>query len=490
MRRLAASVLTASMVATTALAGAAPATADTTGHWSDIEFVFDDADRQSTGQVVATEVLGFPDAQVLSDTAGPARVAVGGSTWLGEATDPGAVYGTSRDRPYLSLRPAANNPQSPSTTTYTFEEPTPAQGWTFVLGDIDSEFLDVAATGPDGQPVALSDLGFRGGFNYCAAPPRPGTSVCGTDDSERPVPSWDGTTGRLETTSDVDTNGAAAWFEPTVPISTVTVTSTQRRGNPAYQTWFAALSRDVSGTVAGTPECPVGGLEVVLTAADGTELATTTTADDGTYGFDDVSTYDDHTVTVATPEGCRTVGESTQTADLSETDAVVDVELEAVTGTVGGIVADTDGDPVADVEITVTGPDGSEQTATTDVGGSYEVPVLPPGEYTVTVDPPEGTEVVGGGERVVTIDEDGTDVELDFVLETTDVAPTPPDPSAPEPEAPGAPVGGGSPGPGTASGLPSAGGASAPLLLAGLGLVAVGGLLLASRFRGRATLGR
>ncbi|AQA26244.1 putative lPXTG-motif cell wall anchor domain protein [Rhodococcus sp. MTM3W5.2] len=85
-----------------------------------------------------------------------------------------------------------------------------------------------------------------------------------------------------------DTSGAAAWFEPTAALKTLTFTYYQRSGLPVYQTWFASLANDVSGTVTGCPGAaatPAAGVPVKLIGPAGVEVAATVTAADGTYSF-------------------------------------------------------------------------------------------------------------------------------------------------------------------------------------------------------------
>ncbi len=328
-------VAVAVMTGALVLMGASTANADTEGHWWEVsDWTF--SPPASTAAVAVPGSVGFPAAELVSNTAGPSGPATGASAWLGAWTAPGEVYGSSQNQQYLSLRPAANNAASPSTSTYTFEHPTPAGGWMLAVGDIDAEFLDVSALDADGAPVPISELGFGSTFNYCDGSPRP--STCG---ASRPwlVPDWDSTTGRLAGPSEdengeeipgwTDSDGAAAWFEPTVSLSQITVTATWREGFPAYQTWSAALSRDVTGTVGSADACEVEGLEVTIRRGTD-DVATTTTDDQGQFGFDDLATYDDYVVTIEPGEGCRVVGPTETAVDLSENDGVVNVELETV----------------------------------------------------------------------------------------------------------------------------------------------------------------
>ena len=321
---------TAALTGLLLTAGLTTASADTRGHWATIGEL---NAGTKTAAVSQPSIAGFPSATLTTDSSLSAPIGriSGANTWLGEGTEVGATYGSSRNQPYLNLRPARNNASAPSTSTYTFDSPTPASGWSFTLGDIDAEFLQITATGIDGAPVDAADLGFRSSFNYCGT--GAGTTTCS---SGRPqtVPTWDPTTGLLtgpgpdELASWSDTDGAAAWFEPTVPLTSVTVTSTWLTGSPTYQTWFAALSRDITGTVTGTADCPAEGLQVVVLDGDGSPVADTETDENGSWTVDDLATYDDWTVTVTPPEGCVVDPEGDLTADLSQDDAVVDVDLQ------------------------------------------------------------------------------------------------------------------------------------------------------------------
>ncbi len=72
----------------------------------------------------------------------------------------------------------------------------------------------------------------------------------GSDDDGLDLPSWDGTTGVLRgNPTAADSAGASAWFEPTVALTSLTLTFSQRAGLPSYQTWFSATEHTVTGTV-------------------------------------------------------------------------------------------------------------------------------------------------------------------------------------------------------------------------------------------------
>ena len=210
-------------------------------------------------------VLGLPDATISSD----ARVfTTARSATLTGATPFGAAFGTSSGRTYASIGATFGN-TGPSSTTFAFDAATPTSGWGFALGDIDAEHVRVTATGADGEAVPASALGFAGVFNSTGG---------GTD-----LPDWDPSSGLVAgnpcpappAPTNCDTDGATAWFRPEVPLRTLTLHFTVIDGAPRFQTWFAANSTVVSGTVAGPSSAPP--VTVRLRDPDGavvTELVT------------------------------------------------------------------------------------------------------------------------------------------------------------------------------------------------------------------------
>lgn len=317
-------VLALGVVGLGAVAASSSASADDVsgGGGGYAEFSFDSSGATYTGTMDLGG--GFPSAEFTTDSrAGSIGVISGASTFLNPSTPPGAFFGSSQNRPYLNLRPAADQPDAPSTTTYSFTAPTPSGGWGFVLGDVDADRIVISATGADSAPVSAEDLGFQGVFNYCGGSP----SSC-TPTEPASLPSWDTQSFTLDGNPEAaDTDGAAAWFRPSVSLTSLTFSYFQRSGLPIYQTWFASIARDISGVVQGCTTDgtgPVAGATVTLVDASGRVVATTLTASDGSYGFRDY-TATSYTVTLSAPDGC--VGVTTADTDTSESDQTVDFEL-------------------------------------------------------------------------------------------------------------------------------------------------------------------
>lgn len=399
---------------------AAPATAATTAGWASWDPLVGSAgDYSTTMQLPAG---GFPAASVTSDSrSGQVGVQTGSSTWLSAATPPGEIFGSSRDLPYLNLRPRADNPGAPSTTTYTFERPAPPGSWAFVLGDIDADRAIVTARGPDGSLLTATEMGWQGGFNYCTPAGNP--SCTGDVDD---VATWDPDTGELiGNAAAVDTAGASGWFMPTAPVASLTIEFFQRNGLPIYQTWFASLARDISGSVNHAEDGPLAGATMTLTDSGGAVVATTTSDADGGYAFTGFAATAGYTVEVVPPDapagstGYIVEGPQRLPADLSETDAtaldflVRDIVPVAVSGRVTA-----DGDPVPGATVILVDAEGAERSAVSDSTGFYVLDGVQPGDYTFDVEPPDGYGVVSipGPLSVPTGTEDPI-VDQDVVLQ-------------------------------------------------------------------------
>jgi len=189
------------------------------------------ADPTSTG-TLSLPGSQVPDAPFETNGNNP-QVPSGASAFLGDSTPFGAEYSSSQDLPYLVLR---TDSTAPSTTTFTFAAPTPASGWGFAFGDIDADTVKVEAFDAAGAAVPTAALGWQSAFNYCTNSPRPTSCGAGpfTD-----VPTWDPGTSTL-VGNGPDTTGAAGWFRPTAPITTLKLTFTRISGAPVMQMWVAS----------------------------------------------------------------------------------------------------------------------------------------------------------------------------------------------------------------------------------------------------------
>lgn len=395
-----------------ALVGAIPAAAATTTAWATWQPLAGTGGAYTTTvQVAAQPAI---TATVTSDSrAGQVGVISGATNWLSQGTPVGAKYGSSINQAYLNLRPKADNATSPSTTTYSFANPTPASGWTFVLGDIDADAVRIQAIGANGQALTAAQLGFRGGFNYCA-PGVVGKPSCTGDAAD--VPTWDAATLTLTgNAAALDTSGAAAWFEPSVPITSLTFAFTRRSGFPVYQTWFASIARDITGTVLDNDAIPQPqpGATLTLTDANGDVVATTTSGADGTYSFPGVVATAGYTVRVTAPATMIPEGPASVAVDLTTADGVADFTVrDIIPVPVSGRVTDGEGAPIAGVSVTIAG-----QTTTTDADGRYVIDDVPVGPHTATIVTPDGYTIVSSPPPfTVPADSEDPITGVDFVL--------------------------------------------------------------------------
>ncbi|SEM01395.1 hypothetical protein SAMN05414137_116223 [Streptacidiphilus jiangxiensis] len=186
------------------------------------------------GGSVAFPVRGFPQASFTTTSTSPSTPS-GSSTYLNDSTPFGAEFGSSRNHDYLLVRTARGG--APSATTVTFDSPAPAGRWGFALGDIDADRVRIEAVDENGVAVSGSEFGWQGAFNYCASSPRPGSCTRGPFTDE---PVWHAGSHTL-TGHVVDTDGAAGWFRPTVPIRSITFEFSVQSGIPVGQIWMAAL---------------------------------------------------------------------------------------------------------------------------------------------------------------------------------------------------------------------------------------------------------
>jgi hypothetical protein len=282
---------------------------------------------------------GFPTT-TLTSTSRALNLSGGGSQWLPADTPAGQLVGSSRDKPYLSINPAANTAGSVSTTTFTFATPTPVGVWGAAFGDIDAEVLGVSATDAAGQPVAPAALGVAA-FNYCLTATTP--NPCGASPGLTPLPTLtDAPTGVTaadplcpSTPANCATSGASIWVEPAVALSTLSVTSTYAAGIPQAQMWFASVARTVAGVITIGELPPV---VVQLVEADGDVIAEATTAVDGSFTLPPVVPASNYTLRID-PDSAP--ADATLPAPI-----VVDVSAGDLTSVAATVVAAAD-PPVA-----------------------------------------------------------------------------------------------------------------------------------------------
>lgn len=249
-----------------------------------------------------TGTVGFPGTAMPSGTfastsGAPTSLASGATTFLGAQTPFGMKYGSSVDKPYALLRQAGAG--VPSVTTFTFAGPTPTSDWAFALGDIDADLVTVAAFGPGGVPVPTASLGWKSAFNYCQNTPKP--AGCVGPGPFPDLPTWNPVTSTLMG-SGPDTFGAAGWFEPTVPITTLTLTFAAQSGIPVYQVWMASMTTPpVTTTTTASTTTTTASTTTTTASTTTTTASTTTTMGPTTSGGPTTSAPT--TPTSATPAG-------------------------------------------------------------------------------------------------------------------------------------------------------------------------------------------
>ncbi|MHA6760168.1 hypothetical protein [Streptacidiphilus sp. PAMC 29251] len=233
---------------------------------------------------------GFAAAAVRT-TSSAATVQSGKSAFLGSSTPVGRRYGSSQGRPYVNI--AAATGQTPSVTSLDFAAPTPAGTWAFTLGDVDADRVQVEAFGANGQPLSSAQLGWQGAFNYCTNSPKP--SSCVGPGPFNDVPVWHPDTATL-VGNFIDTNGASGWFQPTVPVTRLTLTYSVQIGFPIFQLWTSSLATNVEGTVSSDCGTPVGTTVTLRRAAGGAAVigtdgqpVTAKVGADGGYRFADLA---------------------------------------------------------------------------------------------------------------------------------------------------------------------------------------------------------
>ena len=182
----------------------------------------------------------------------------------------------------------------------------------------------------------------------------------------------------------------------------------------------------ISGAVYDDFGTPIAGVEIILTGTDiyGNPVSlTTTTAADGSYSFTGLApgtytvnetqpaAYADGPEVLGSEGGDDTVNDEMSGIVLGSGVDATGYDFIETTGSISGTVVDDFGNPIPDVEITLTGTDDLGNTynvvTTTDANGDYIFEGLPAGDYTVTETQPtaygDGGETAGssGGDDTV-----------------------------------------------------------------------------------------
>jgi uncharacterized repeat protein (TIGR01451 family) len=157
---------------------------------------------------------------------------------------------------------------------------------------------------------------------------------------------------------------------------------------------------DLDGNGTQTSDEPgLAGVAVAVRDAGGNVIGSATTDADGIYSVDVLPGT--HTVSITVPSGYAAgVGGTSQPVTIASggTDDTIDFPVVGAGELSGSVVYDVENDGGIDADdpglggITVTatwdGPDGPvEYTTTTDSDGAYSFAGLPPGDFTVVVDP-------------------------------------------------------------------------------------------------------
>ncbi len=142
----------------------------------------------------------------------------------------------------------------------------------------------------------------------------------------------------------------------------------------------------VGGLVTDESGSPLGGITVkVASGDDELTTATPTAGPVGTFRLDDLPTPSTYLISFEA-EG---YGTEILAVDLGpgQSRSDLDVTMARGTGSISGLVADEDGNPLGDVAVSINGPTGTVQTTTLTTGtvGRFGVSGLPtPGSFTLT----------------------------------------------------------------------------------------------------------
>ena len=174
------------------------------------------------------------------------------------------------------------------------------------------------------------------------------------------------------------------------------------------------LDDDRNGAIGSAEEIRLGGIEITLLDETGTEIASTTTAPDGTYGFGDLAAGE-YTIVQSQPDGYGSTTPNEIDVDLPNV-GLTEVDFGEDLGSIGDYVfADLDGDGVQDadesgfggVTVRLFGADGDEIAVTTSGSrGRYAFDRLAPGTYRLAFEVPVGSALTENGQGPADADSD------------------------------------------------------------------------------------
>lgn len=295
----------------------------------------DDTEAQQHTGTIDFDVVGLPDATYSVNKSAPdgedTKITTSDDSgeWMTADSPFGQIFGASGPSSTVQFLKVRVSGRTLATTTVSFATPVPADVLGFAIGDIDVDRMVLSGTTGDGSAVTGDQLA-GATFNLCNVPD-PRAESCDGNDGPFFAPTWDPATLTVSFPPDEDTDGAVAWFRPTVSISTLTFTySATGPSNPSFRLWFAGLSSAVTGTVAfpaGSATVPV---TVKLLGTDGSTLATTTTDDSGNYSFPSVAAIPGLRLELSAPAGFSVDGSSTAPVDLDG--GSVDVPFTLIAG--------------------------------------------------------------------------------------------------------------------------------------------------------------
>ena len=192
---------------------------------------------------------------------------------------------------------------------------------------------------------------------------------------------------------------------------------------------YVWLDTDLDGN-QDDDEDGIEGITVTLVYPSGI-TATTTTNENGFYIFEDLPAGTYNVFVGAGPANTSLTTVGNYTVDLASEEDYEDADFGfgpvAQLGAIGDTVfEDTNGNGVQDdgeqgiagITVTLTLPDGSTQTTTTNGAGAYLFDELPAGNYTVEVgDGPTGSTLTTAGSFNISLDEGEEDLTADFGFE-------------------------------------------------------------------------